>query len=255
MRKNFDVFNSYFDRIYVLSIEAAVQRREKFKKRFDGLEYEFFFGVDKKEVSLEALIASGVYSEALTRKNHRYNKAMMPGEVACAWGHKKIYEEAIEKRYNRILIFEDDATVNMANLNNAYAVLAELPEDWEMLMWGWGENEAHTLPAKIKQSIYHIQHELGLLKWNHRIIANLFARNFSKHLKHAGFHDFTYSYAITGPAAQKLIAMQSPIQYTADNLLAHACTNEILNGFVTWPKIFEHDVPGPETETASYIRS
>jgi GR25 family glycosyltransferase involved in LPS biosynthesis len=41
---------------------------------------------------------------------------MLPGEVACAWSHKMIYEELIAKKYNRVLIFEDDATVNAGNL-------------------------------------------------------------------------------------------------------------------------------------------
>ena len=61
--------------------------------------------------------------------------------------------------------------------------------------------------------------------------------------------------AVTQSAAAKFIAMQSPVQYTADNLLAHACTKKIVNGFVAWPKVFAHDVPDTETEVASYIRS
>jgi GR25 family glycosyltransferase involved in LPS biosynthesis len=255
MQNDFAVFNTYFDKIYVLSVAAAAQRREKFKQQFHGLDYEFFYGADKAALSLEALIDTGVYSDELTRKNHRYNKTMLPGEVACAWSHKMIYEELIAKKYNRVLIFEDDATINAGNLSKAQSVLNELPQTWEMLMWGWGENEEQTLLGRLKQSVYHIQHTVGLLKWEHRMIANLFPRRFSKHLKHAGFHDFTYSYAITRSAAEKLIAMQSPIQYTADNLLAHACTKKVVNGFIAWPKVFEHDVPGPQTEVASYIRS
>ncbi|HUQ97093.1 MAG TPA: glycosyltransferase family 25 protein [Chitinophagaceae bacterium] len=255
MQNDFEIFNRYFDKVYVLSVTAAVQRREKFKRRFEGLQYEFFYGADKTAFSIEDLIAKGIYSDALTRKNHRYNKIMLPGEIACAWSHKLIYEEIIEKAYNRVLIFEDDATMNGDHIKNAASVLNELPENWEMLMWGWGENEEVTLSAKVKQSVYHIQHRLGFLKWNHRIINNLFAKKFSKHLKQAGFHDFTYSYAVTRSAAAKFIAMQSPVQYTADNLLAHACTKKIVNGFVAWPKVFTHDVPDTETEVASYIRS
>lgn len=254
MQNDFADFNACFDKIYVLSVAAAVKRREKFKRQFQGLDYEFFYGADKAGFSLDALIAAGIYSDELTRKNHRYNKTMLPGEVACAWSHKMMYEDLIAKKYNRVLIFEDDATVNKDHLKNVPSILHELPQSWELLMWGWGENGERTLPARLKQSVYHIQHTVGLLKWNHRIIANLFAKKFSKHLKHAGFHDFTYSYALTRSAAEKLIAMQSPVQYTADNLLAHACTNKIVNGFVAWPKVFEHAAPDRETGIASYIR-
>jgi GR25 family glycosyltransferase involved in LPS biosynthesis len=66
----------------------------------------------------------------------------------------------------------------------------------------------------------------------------LYARKFSEHLFLAGYHDFTSAYAITESAAKKLINLQTPVAFVADNLLAHACSNLLINGLVSSPKVF-----------------
>ena len=86
------------------------------------------------------------------------------------------------------------------------------------------------------------------------MINNLFARPFSPHLKKAGFHDYTYAYAITKSAAEKLQQMQTPIQYIADNLLAHAITRNIVSGYIVYPAVILHDSLPDGTARDSYIR-
>ena len=82
----------------------------------------------------------------------------------------------------------------------------------------------------------------------------MYARPFSKYLKKAGFHDYTYAYAINRNAAEKLMKMQTPIQYIADNLLAHAATKEIINAYIIYPPVFLHDNLPDGTHKDSYIR-
>jgi hypothetical protein len=121
-------------------------------------------------------------------------------------------------------------------------------------MWGWDKNGSNGWSTGFKQLIYHIQHGIGKLKWDHSIINNLYARPFSPHLKKAGFHDYTYAYSITLNGAEKLLRMQTPIQYIADNLLAHAATKAVVNGYITWPQVFLHDSLPDGTARESYIR-
>ena len=130
---------------------------------------------------------------------------MKPGEIACALSHKMIYDDMLRNNYNRILIFEDDAVPAPDLLNRLSSVLAEIPYDNELVMWGWEKNGENDLFSKIKKSWYHIQHAIGLLKMDHTIINNLFAKPYSKHFKKAGFHDFSISYSINRSAAAKLI--------------------------------------------------
>jgi glycosyl transferase family 25 len=109
MEEYFRLLNDYYEKIYVLSVRSADHRRKQFEERFRGLKYSFFFGADKNDFTTKELIEKNIYSEELTSKHHRYNKLMMPGEIACAWSHRMIYEDMLEKNYSRILVFEDDA--------------------------------------------------------------------------------------------------------------------------------------------------
>jgi glycosyl transferase family 25 len=254
MQEYFKLLNQYYDKVYVLSIESAAARRDLFAQRFTGLDYSFFFGADKNKFTIEEAGSKNIFSEQLTRQHHRFSKTMMHGEIACSWSHKMMYKDMLANNYNRVLIFEDDAVPDEKMLKQVPAILQEIPADCELLMWGWDKNSVNNTGAFFKKTFYHFQHSLGKLKWNHRMIRNLYAKPFSRHLKKAGFHDYTYAYAITRSGAEKLIRMQTPIQYIADNLLAHAVTNEIVNGYITRPPVFLHDSLPDGKQRDSYIR-
>jgi len=254
MKSYWEILNNYYDHIYIISVKSADKRRELFAERFSGLNYSFFYGADKKDLAIEELIEKNIYSEELTRKHHRYNKIMMPGEIACAWSHKMIYEDMLKKNFNRVMIFEDDAVPETSVLNNVEIILSEIPGDCELLMWGWTKNGDLRFGSSLKKIAYHIQHSLGILKWDHQVIRNMYASPYSNHLKKAGFHDFAHAYAITRNGSEKLLKMQTPIQYVADNLLAYAITENIVNGYIVYPAAILHDNLPDGTPRDSYIR-
>lgn len=254
MREYFAHLNNYYDKIYVLSVESAVSRRELFIQRFEGLKYEFFFGADKNKFSIAGSIQEGIYNEELARKHHRFSKTMKHGEIACSWSHRMIYEDMLAHNYQRILIFEDDAVPDPQRVKEIPGILHEVPQDGELLFWGWDKNGKAPPGAFLKKAVYHLQHSLGLLKWDHTTISNLYAKPFSKNIRKAGFHDYTYAYAVNRTGAEKLIRMQTPIQYIADNLLAHAATKKVVTGYLTSPAVFLHDSLPDGTHRDSYIR-
>ncbi len=254
MQEYFRLLNSYYDKVYVLSVKAAEARRKLFEQRFAGLDYSFFFGADKNNFTIEELIKNNIYNEELTKQHHRYTKVMKPGEIACSWSHRMMYEDMLKNNYDRVLIFEDDAVPDPGMMKQVPAILSEIPADCELLMWGWDKNGESGVTSFLKKTGYSIQHGLGLLKWDHAIIKNLFAKPYSAHLKKAGFHDYTYAYAITQSGAKKLLQMQTPIQYIADNLLAHAITRNIVSGYIVYPAVMLHDNLADGTARDSYIR-
>jgi glycosyl transferase family 25 len=77
---------------------------------------------------------------------------------------------------------------------------------------------------------------------------NLYPKLISNHLSVAGFHDYTDAYAITLPGAKKLLELQSPVSYVADNLLAIASASKKINAFISHPKLFQQLSQG-ETST------
>jgi glycosyl transferase family 25 len=254
MEQYFQLLNNYFNKVYVLSVESAEARRKLFEERFKGLGYEFFYGADKNKFNVEEIEQKNIFSEKLTRQHHRFSKTMRPGEIACSWSHKMMYEQLLSHNWQRILIFEDDAVPDPQRMKDIPDILNEIPTDCELLMWGWDKNGLPPPAAGLKQFVYHLQHSIGKLKWDHKVIRHLYARPFSPHLKRAGFHDYTYAYSLTRLAAEKLVRMQTPIQYIADNLLAHASTKQIVNGYITWPAVFLHDNLADGTHRDSYIR-
>ena len=254
MEEYFQLLNRYYDKIYVLSIESATARRELFTKRFKSLDFTFFYGADKNKFSYEEVKERGIFNEELTRHNHRFSKTMKLGEIACSWSHKMILEEMLAKNYQRILIFEDDALPDEKMVKKIPQILKEIPADCELLMWGWNKNGIDNFGARFKKFIYHFNHCILRAKWNHQIVRNLIAKPLSKHLKKAGFHDYSYAYAINRDGAEKLVTMQTPIQYIADNLLAYANTKKVVNGYITFPQVFLHDSLPDGTPIDSYIR-
>jgi hypothetical protein len=48
--------------------------------------------------------------------------------------------------------------------------------------------------------------------------------------------------------------MQTPIQYIADNLVAHAITQNIVSGYIVYPAVMQHDNLPDGTARDSYIR-
>jgi len=254
MQEYFRLLNNYYGKIYVLSVKAAESRRRLFDQRFAGLNYSFFFGADKNNFTTEELIEKNIYNEELTKQHHRYAKVMKPGEIACSWSHRMMYEDMLKNNYDRVLIFEDDAIPHPEMMKQIPAILSEVPADCELLMWGWDKNGESGLSSFLKKTGYAVQRSLGLLKWNHTIIKNLFAKPYSANLKKAGFHDYTYAYGITKSGAEKLLQMQTPIQYIADNLLAHAITKNIVSGYIVYPPVMLHDNLADGTARDSYIR-
>jgi glycosyl transferase, family 25 len=235
---DFSTLNNFFDHIYIITLRRATERQSQIEKALNGLQYSFFYGADKKEFDKETLAKDGVYDEERAVKNHRYNKPMNGGQIGCSWSHKRVYEDVVKNNYRKVLVLEDDVLPNEEGIKKAGHILSQLPQGWELVYFDYHKNLQRNFGGVVKQQLYHLQKYLGKIKWSHKTITNLFARRYSENLSYAGFHDFTSAYAITLPAARKLIDHQTPIAFVADNLLAHACTNEVVVAFISHPKVF-----------------
>ena len=100
----FQFLNEYFDKIFVVTIPRATERQQLVTERLKGLNFEFFYGVDKQEHSMEELKTDGLYSENKAKAFHRYDKAMTHGEVACALSHRNVWQLIVEKKYSVCII-------------------------------------------------------------------------------------------------------------------------------------------------------
>lgn len=231
----------YFDKIFVVSVPRFTQRHKTVAAALQTLPFDFFWGTDKLSLDFEKSKTDGTYDEAKAIKLQRQGKPLNSGELACSLSHRSVYSEMIKNNWQRVLILEDDVVPVEENFTLLTTAVNELPQDWELVYFGYLKNEMVTAKAKRKQWFYKIISSLGLMKWSYTMVSNMLPQAFSKHLRKAGFHDCTHAYAITLPAAQKLYAAQNPVVYRADDLLSHTILKGELKAFVTEPKFFNQE--------------
>jgi collagen beta-1,O-galactosyltransferase len=87
-----------------------------------------------------------------------HKRPIKRGEIGCFLSHYRIWEEMIEKEYDRILIFEDDIRFT----ENATKILREMVEDlmktqidWDLIYLGRKKNDAKAQEFYI-QGIFQI---------------------------------------------------------------------------------------------------
>jgi glycosyl transferase family 25 len=241
LSKGLAPFNTYFDRVYVVTVERFKDRQRSVSENLEGLDFRFFYGTDKNAIDKEDLIRKGIYDEARARKVHRHSKALSIGEIACSLSHRSLYEKINADGSERVLILEDDVSVNLSSLAHLDLIFRELPPDWDLVYFGYLKHEYVTLHLRLKQIFYKIIGVLGLMKWSPEMISRFLPRPYSAHLKKAGFHDCTHAYAISRKAVLKLIKAQTPVIHRADDLLSQLVMKGELNAYVTEPKIFDQE--------------
>lgn len=253
MQPYFDLLNHFFDHVYVITLRRATDRHLHLQKELKGLQYELFFGKDKRDFTAAELEQQGIYNEQEAKKHHRYNRGMPEGMIGCSWSHRLVYEDVMAKGFGKVLVLEDDVVINKDFISLLPQVLSELPPDWELLYFGFGGNEQPPKRALFKRLFYHLLRLVGAHKYSHQTIRNLYPKKVSQHIYTAGYHDCTHAYGITLSGAQKLAQLQQPITFVADNLLAHAVTNGLVKGYIVQPKIINQQYQVSDKSTYSYL--
>jgi glycosyl transferase, family 25 len=232
MNNNYLPINNFFDKIYVLTLRQSADRQTQIIKELYGLNFSFYVGVDKDYMTQNPTELANNYSEALAVKNHRYHKPMWPGQIGCSWSHLNIYKDIVANKYSKTLILEDDVYLAENGIRHFEKAIEYLPQNWQLLYLDYAKNEKKPALGSLKQFIYSLQQKAGKLNYTPKTIS------VNEYIKKTGWHDYTNAYAITMDAAAQLIELQTPIQFIADNLLAYACTNNIINGYCVQHKVF-----------------
>jgi glycosyl transferase, family 25 len=252
----FEFLNHFFDKIFVVSLRRATDRQTHIQTTLNGLNYEFWWAVDKLDLDLQSLIQNGTYDEAKALKTNRHgNRKIVRGEVACSWSHREIYQAIIDNAYERVLIFEDDVTRNDSVLSLLPNALKQLPPSWEFCYLGYFQNETFTTKHWFKKQFYKVLSSVGAYQWlSPSQVNRLYSRPFSENLRLAGLHDCTHAYALTRSAAQTLLAAQTPIYTTADELLTHEIIKDTMQAFICTPPFFDQQkYTNHHQNTDSYI--
>jgi glycosyl transferase family 25 len=252
MKQGLDLLNSYYDKIYVVSIERNLNLRlEKLKENLKGINYEIFLGVDGKELSHEEIF--NLYDDELAKKYlkeyflYRYNevieRSFFIGEIGVSLSHLKVYKDIIKNEYEKVLILEDDAVfVN----NNQYLIeniLNDIPSDCELFYWGyrWYDSESklsRLMRIYIKTPFNYIKNIFGVKSENFN---DRYPKPFKRNVWKSGYHTGSHAYAITLNTAKFLLEENTPVKMISDQLFATLVKESKLKAYVANPLIFRDD--------------
>lgn len=237
----FDPWNDYFDHVLVLTLKRAKDRQAHIEKCLRGLNWHFFHGIDKNHLDYAKLLADGIYDDALHRQTKRTSRSMTLGEIACALSHLNLYRDMLDKGYQKVVILEDDVLPQPENLAKFPGVLAELPENWEVLMLGYYAHKPPIFKYRMQQKIYMLYHHLRLFNW-HKVrkswIEQICMSPVSDHIDRFGKVLGAHAYALTAEAARKFIDYQTPVKLQADRIFNYYQAEFGLEGYAVRPTMF-----------------
>lgn len=228
-----------FQHVFVLTIDRNANRRATMKTELHGLAFEYFYGVDARELSSDEIDAA--YDDVAANAN--VGRSMEPGEIATALSFRMLFQHIIDMGYESALVFEDDARMVVEEAHKVIPVLDELPDDWELLYFGhrlaWGRPDNWT---KLKiDALYPMLNLLRLRHYEMSRIKNRYLRRYSKHLNVGGSFVLAHSFAIRRSLAEKVTQYQTPIVDQSDGALRRICTTGAVKTYSTLSQLFIQD--------------
>lgn len=113
---------------YVISLDRTPERLKRFREVNVGAEWiQHFAAVDGQSLEPRRLQQQGLIELPL-----QYTA----GALGCALSHRSLWERAVEA-HEPVSIFEDDAELHGQASQLMSSLLAQLPEDWDVVLWGW----------------------------------------------------------------------------------------------------------------------
>jgi glycosyl transferase family 25 len=248
-----DFLNAWSDRLLVVSLVRATERRATLAARLAGLRYELLDAVDRKDLDREQLLRDGVVDERRTRPAFRLREGLNLGAIGAALSHRRAYERMLADGNERLLVFEDDVLPVAGALPGLPETLRQLPPTWELCYLGYSTHYPVTPRTLLKRATYVALGAIGLSRWRAGEALRLLPRPFSPRLRRAGRYMGAHAYAITRAAARKLVAAQTPVAYSADQLLARMVLGGELEAYVADPMIFDYERGNGGAPFTSYI--
>lgn len=160
------ILNKIFDKIFVITIEhefnqenwqsnanltpTASNRINRIKDRLNGLEYEFFYGIDASKLHFDNIIVDGNGYKKVMPQN------LTLGQIGCSLSHVKLYEKIANSEWDKVLILEDDC-IFLPEIINVENYMNQLPNDWSMIYVGYGGD--YNVNPNFSQNIAKITKE------------------------------------------------------------------------------------------------
>jgi glycosyl transferase, family 25 len=217
----FRAMNEYFDAVWVLTIARNANRRAYIDRQFQGLKFEYFEGVDGKNIT-----------ESDPRVDFRQasetnGRAFKLNEAACALSHVSMLRAVVDRGLKNALIFEDDTALVARQAPWIPYCLERLPGDWELFYLGYRDGE-------LRGYLREFQERFGRPRNAQEVVSRTVGRG----LRTAAGHELIHAYAVTRQGALKLLEGVYPIRDVADGWIERKVLARQISAYISIPKIF-----------------
>jgi glycosyl transferase family 25 len=114
--------------VHLINLDRSVDRLAEFRRVNAHLgSVERVAAVDGGSVDRQRLVDAGTLAPDL---------AYTPGAIGCALSHIGLWRMAMDRR-QPLTVAEDDAIFHLQFDILAASVIATLPMDWDLVLWGW----------------------------------------------------------------------------------------------------------------------
>lgn len=115
--------------VHVINLDRSKDRLAAFEKTNNKSSVNFtrFSGVDGRTVARNVLVDRGTITADL---------GYSEGALGNALSHLTLWDRVIDKNQT-LTLCEDDAIFNQGFIPAAESLLAALPADWHVILWGW----------------------------------------------------------------------------------------------------------------------
>lgn len=235
--------NSFFDKIFIISIKRNQNRLDCFTQNNPELNFEVFDGVDGSTLFPSIEFVGKFPKSFFVDHELSYDrcKHWNKGQLGCAMSNLFLQKEIIKRRLKNALILEDDAKLLSINFPVFDAAINELPQDWDLLYLGynaptkWAENRFTRTFVKMKHFVSPIIKD-GLS--SKKLSKNFFSSYFSRHLKIAGVYAGTHAYGLSYHGAKKIVEIDTPLSYGFDTTLMYANYHKLIKGYALRDPLF-----------------
>ena len=189
------MFNDFFEKIYVINLEEATDRKKYVSNLLssENISFEFFEAFNgRKKFPTDQLRLDFIkenFVPAIAMPNSIWKPSV--GQIGCWMSHVNIWKHIVENNIETCLILEDDITFGVHNPNetlNNY--LKDLPVDWNIFM-------------------------LGFCNYNG------YLKSLTKNIIQPRLPACTHAYAITKESAKILLQLYHPMKGALDYFTGH----------------------------------
>ena len=225
--------NSFFEKVYVTTIDIHGERRKHLIERLQNVVFEYFSELDLTRQEFRKFKNVADYPDSFFEAlnlDKNFATRWSTGQLGCFANCIKLYKHALANNYASILVLEDDVQLSDSAFRIFNKAMKQLPEDWDLVFLGYKNGKTHNKAFRWIKKVFYV---LKGKDYND-YVPGFFSKNLDKPpKKFAG----GFAYGLSKKGIEKLLTYKSPIQEFGDILFPILAHQPGFKAFAVYPQI------------------